>query len=90
MNNPKEETVESVNLNFGYFQVYIFLNVIFQISTLEFIKNEFLTNKVNFSIGSAFFKGQGSGAGLFFLEVQVRVWIHFIKYASCYVLPEAI
>lgn len=54
MNNPKEETVESVNLNFGYFQVYIFLNVIFQISTLEFIKNEFLTNTVNFCIWSNF------------------------------------
>ena len=35
--------------------------VIFEISTLEFLKNESLTHKVNFGIGSAFSKGSGSG-----------------------------
>ena len=34
--------------------------VIFEISTLEFLKNESLTHKVNFGIGSAFSKGSGS------------------------------
>ena len=34
--------------------------VIFEISTLKFVKNESLTQTVNFSIGSAFSKGQGS------------------------------
>ena len=35
--------------------------VIFEISTFEFLKNESLTHKVNFGIGSAFSKGSGSG-----------------------------
>ena len=34
--------------------------VIFKISNLEFIKNEFLTSIVNFSIGSVFSKAPGS------------------------------
>ena len=34
--------------------------VIFEISTLEFVKNESLTYTVNFGIGSAFSKGSGS------------------------------
>ena len=34
--------------------------VIFEISTLEFVKNEFLTYIVNFGTGSTFSKGQGS------------------------------
>ena len=34
--------------------------VIFEISTLEFIKNEFLTNTVNVGIGSTFSKRPGS------------------------------
>ena len=34
--------------------------VIFEISTLKFVKNESLTHTVNFCIGSAFSKGQGS------------------------------
>ena len=37
--------------------------VIFEISTLEFFKSEFLTHAVNFSIGSAFSKGPGPGSG---------------------------
>ena len=34
--------------------------VIFEISTLEFVKNEFLTHTLNFRIGSAFSKSVGS------------------------------
>ena len=34
--------------------------VIFEISTLEFVKNESLTQTVDFGIGSAFSKGPGS------------------------------
>ena len=34
--------------------------VIFEISTLKVVKNEFLTHTVNFDIGSAFSKGRGS------------------------------
>ena len=34
--------------------------VIFEISTLKLVKNEFLTRTVNFDIGSAFSKGLGS------------------------------
>ena len=45
--------------------------VIFEISTLEFVKCEFLTHTVNFGIGSAFCKGLGS-----VFSVRVR----FIKY----------
>ena len=41
--------------------------VIFEISTLEFFKNEFLTHAVNFAIGSAFSKGSESA----FLKVRV-------------------
>ena len=33
--------------------------IIFEISTLEFVKNESLTHTVNFAIGSAFSKGLG-------------------------------
>ena len=33
--------------------------IIFEISTLEFVKNESLTHTVNFTIGSAFSKGLG-------------------------------
>ena len=34
--------------------------VAFEVSTLEFVKNEFLTHTVNFGIASAFSKGPGS------------------------------
>ena len=34
--------------------------VICEITTLEFIKNPFSTNAVNFGIASAFYKGSGS------------------------------
>ena len=34
--------------------------VIFEISTLKFVKNESLSHTVNFGIGSAFSKGPGS------------------------------
>ena len=51
--------------------------VIFEINTLEFLKNEPLSQTVNFCIGSAFSRGPGSD----FLKVQVRVRVRFIKYA---------
>ena len=35
--------------------------VIFEINTLEFLKNESLIHTVNFDLGSAFSKGRGSG-----------------------------
>ena len=35
-------------------------SVIFEISTLDFVKNESLYHTVNFGIGSAFLKGPGS------------------------------
>ena len=34
--------------------------VIFEMSTLEFVNNEFLNHLLNFGIGSAFSKGPGS------------------------------
>ena len=47
---------------FGYFSIRIKKTmVIVEISTLEFLKNESLTHKVNFGIGSVFSKGSGSG-----------------------------
>ena len=46
--------------SFGYFCARIFFkNAIFEISTLEFIKNEFLTYTRNFAIGSAFSNDPG-------------------------------
>ena len=49
----------------------------FEISTLKFVVSESLTHTVNFGIGSAFCKGSESA----FLNVQVRVRVHFLKYA---------
>ena len=51
--------------------------VIFEISTLEFLKNEPLSHTVNFVIGSAFSRDPGSD----FLKVEVRVRVRLIKYA---------
>ena len=49
------------NALFGYFWARILKNiVIFEISTLKFVKNESLIQTVNFSIGSTFSKGPGS------------------------------
>ena len=46
---------------FWYFWAWILKNyIIFEISTLKFVKNESLTHTVNFGIGSAFSKGSGS------------------------------
>ena len=42
--------------------------VIFEISTLELVKHEFLTHTVNFGIGSTFSKGPVSAF------LKVRVW----------------
>ena len=50
------------NALFGYFWARILKNiVIFEISTLKFVKNESLTHTVNFGIGSAFSEGPGPG-----------------------------
>ena len=51
--------------------------VAFEISTLEIVRYEPLTNIVNFGIGSAFSKGPGSA----FSEVPGPGSVGFIKYA---------
>ena len=61
LNNKKSET----RIALSYFSIfgleYKKKNIVlFEISTFEFIKNEFLTNIVNFGIGSTFSKGPGS------------------------------
>ena len=49
------------NALFGYVWARIFKDYChIEISTLKFVKNESLTHTVNFCIGSAFSKGQGS------------------------------
>ena len=49
----------SKNALFGYFWGIISKTiVIFEISTLEFVKNESLTHTVNFGVGSAFSKAK--------------------------------
>ena len=47
---------------FGYFWVRILKKaiVLFEISTLKFVKKEFLTHTVNFGIGVTFSEGPGS------------------------------
>ena len=52
--------------------------VIFEISTFEFVKNEFLTHTMDFGIGSAFSKGPGSA----FSQGQGPGLGYFIKYAN--------
>ena len=64
------------------FQKFI---VIFEISTLEFVKNESLTHIMNFGIGSGFSKGPGSafseglgrvsGPGPLYKVCPFLVWI---------------
>ena len=63
------------NALFGYFWARISKTiVIFEISTLEFAKNESLTHTINFGIGSTFSKvagsdfseGSGPGPGLLY------------------------
>ena len=44
----------------GYFWLEFLTVVIFEISTLKFVKNESLPHTVNFGIGSTFSKGPGS------------------------------
>ena len=59
MEKNKFET-KNISL-FGYFWTGIWKNYcIFEIGSLEFIKNEFSTDTVNFDIGTAFSKGPGS------------------------------
>ena len=50
---------------FGYFWIRILkkIFVIFEISTLKFVKYESLTHTVNFGIGSAFSEGPDPGPG---------------------------
>ena len=49
------------NALFGYFCAIILKTiVIFEISTLKFVKNDSLTHRVNIGIGSAFSKDLGS------------------------------
>ena len=53
------------NALFGYILGQNFKNtiVIFEISTLKFVKTDSLTRTVNFGIGSAFSEGPGPGPG---------------------------
>ena len=47
----------------SYLDIFRFLEfqiVIFEISTLEFVKNDFSTHTENFGIGFAFYKGSAS------------------------------
>ena len=72
----------SKNVLFGYFWARISKSiVIFEISTLEFVKNESLTQKVNFGIGSAFAKGLGPGLGPFY-NVCPHIIANTFKYKS--------
>ena len=65
------------NALFGYFWARNLNNyVIFEFSTLEFVKNESLTYAVNFTIESAFSKSPGSA----FSEGPGPV--RFVKYVS--------
>ena len=51
--------------------------VIFEISTLGFVKNEFLTHRLSFCIGSVYSKNAVS----VFLKVRILLQLSFIKYA---------
>ena len=48
--------------------------VILEISTLKFVKNEYLTHIVNFGIGSAFSKGPGLGPLYKVCRSHCRIW----------------
>ena len=52
--------------------------VIFEFSTLEFIKNAFLTIIVSFSKGPSF----SIGPSLLYLKVQIHFQVRFIKYVG--------
>ena len=56
------------NALFGFFCIGILTLVIFEISTLQFVKNEFLIDTLNFGLG-----------GLPFLKVQVLLRVRFKK-----------
>ena len=45
--------------------------IIFEITTLKFVKNESLTQTVNFGIGSAFSEGPGPGPGPLYKVCQL-------------------
>ena len=53
--------------------------MIFEIGTLQFAKNEFLTDTMNFGSGFSFPKGPCSA-----FSEGLHVWfrVHFIKYAQ--------
>lgn len=46
--------------------------VTFEISTREFVKNEFITHTVKFGIRPAFFEGLGPGPGRIYRVDQLR------------------
>ena len=56
--------------------------VIFEISTLKFIKNEFLTHTVNLRIGSAFSEGPDPGPGLLYKVCHARIVA--VYFARCH------
>ena len=58
MQKMKIFNFETKNVLFGYFWATTI--VIFESSTLDFVKNEFGTHAVNFGIGFVFSKGPGS------------------------------
>ena len=61
--------------------------VIFEISTLEFIKTDFLTILVNFDVGSAFYKRSGFafsecpglGPGSFYMSLKICMSLYVFK-----------
>ena len=67
------------NTLFGYFQAKIWkkkkIIVTLESSTLEFIKNEFLINTLNFGIGFAFSKGLGLGPTLLYKICLAFLWV---------------
>ena len=64
-NVPKMRLIGTKDALCGNFQAAISKTiVIFQISALEFVKNEFLAKTVNFGMGFAFSKGYGSRSAL--------------------------
>ena len=56
------------NALFGFFYIGILTLVIFEISTLQFVKNEFLIDTLNFGLG-----------GLLFLKVLLLLRVRFKK-----------
>ena len=53
--------------------------VTFEISTLEFVKNEFLTHTMNFRIGPAF--SQGPGLGSLYKVCQYKLFFSSVLFS---------